>query len=54
MLSYQWDDQPLVKKIYDHLKDDGLPVWMDIEGGVTGNINDAWVQSDVDSMFHLF
>lgn len=41
MLPYQWDDLPLVKKIYDHLKDDGLPVWMDIEGGVTGNINDA-------------
>ncbi|XP_054865917.1 uncharacterized protein LOC118469156 [Amphiprion ocellaris] len=41
MLSYQWDDQALVKKIYDRLKDDGLPVWMDIEGGVTGNINDA-------------
>eukprot|EP00064_Thunnus_orientalis_P005029 superscaffoldBa00000478_g5042 len=41
MLSYQWDDQALVKKIHDRLKDDGLPVWMDIEGGVTGNINDA-------------
>ncbi|XP_071359866.1 uncharacterized protein [Trachinotus anak] len=41
MLSYQWDDQALVKKIYNRLKDDGLPVWMDIEGGVTGNINDA-------------
>ncbi|XP_044045795.1 uncharacterized protein LOC122873304 [Siniperca chuatsi] len=41
MLSYQWDDQALVKKIYNHLKDDGLPVWMDIEGRVKGNINDA-------------
>ncbi|XP_019130430.1 uncharacterized protein LOC109142154 [Larimichthys crocea] len=41
MLSYQWDDQALVKKIYDRLKDDGLPVWMDIEGGVAGNINDS-------------
>ncbi|XP_051241151.1 uncharacterized protein LOC127354893 [Dicentrarchus labrax] len=41
MLSYQWDDQALVKKIHDRLKDDGLPVWMDIEGGVTGNINDS-------------
>ncbi|TWW58838.1 uncharacterized protein LOC130527091 isoform X1 [Takifugu flavidus] len=41
MLSYQWDSQDLVKKIYDSLKDDGLPVWMDIEGGVTGNINDS-------------
>ncbi|XP_036372463.1 uncharacterized protein LOC118769463 [Megalops cyprinoides] len=41
MLSYQWDDQALVKKVYDRLKEDGLPVWMDIEGGVSGNINDA-------------
>lgn len=41
MLSYQWDDQALVKKIYQRLKGDGLPVWMDIEGGVTGNMNDA-------------
>ncbi|XP_036951968.1 uncharacterized protein LOC119018419 isoform X1 [Acanthopagrus latus] len=36
-----WDDQALVKKIYNRLKDHGLPVWMDIEGGVTGNINDS-------------
>lgn len=41
MLSYQWDDQALVKKIYKRLRDDGLPVWMDVEGGVTGNINDS-------------
>ncbi|KAJ3615332.1 hypothetical protein NHX12_018900 [Muraenolepis orangiensis] len=41
MLSYQWDDQTLVKRIYDRLVEDGLPVWMDIEGGVSGNINDA-------------
>ncbi|XP_030208076.1 uncharacterized protein LOC115540710 [Gadus morhua] len=41
MLSYQWDDQPLVKRIHDRLIEHGLPVWMDIEGGVTGNINDA-------------
>ncbi|KAG5848464.1 hypothetical protein ANANG_G00098730 [Anguilla anguilla] len=41
MLSYQWDIQALVKRVYDRLKEDGLPVWMDIEGGVSGNINDA-------------
>ncbi|XP_072239795.1 uncharacterized protein [Leuresthes tenuis] len=41
MLSYQWDNQALVKKVYQRLKEAGLPVWMDIEGGVTGNINDA-------------
>ncbi|CAL8330607.1 unnamed protein product [Merluccius merluccius] len=41
MLSYQWDDQALVKRVYDRLVEDGLPVWLDIEGGVKGNINDA-------------
>ncbi|XP_061840112.1 uncharacterized protein [Nerophis lumbriciformis] len=42
MLSYQWDDQALVLKVYQRLREDGLPVWMDVqEGGVTGNINDA-------------
>ncbi|KAG7264449.1 hypothetical protein CRUP_022311 [Coryphaenoides rupestris] len=41
MLSYQWDDQALVKRIHDRLVEAGLPVWMDIEGGVRGNINDA-------------
>lgn len=41
MLSYQWDDQALVKRVFDRLTEDGFTVWMDIEGGVSGNINDA-------------
>lgn len=41
MLSYQWDSQDLVRKVYSRLRDDGLPVWMDVEGGVTGNVNDS-------------
>lgn len=41
MLSYQWDNQALVKKVYERLSEHGLLVWMDIEGGVTGNINDS-------------
>ena len=40
MLSYQWDLQDLVKRVYQSLKDRGLPVWMDCEGGMSGNIND--------------
>lgn len=40
MLSYQWDVQDLVKKVYDALRAQGLRAWMDIEGGVAGNIND--------------
>ena len=36
MLSYQWDTQELVKKVYQAISDKGVNVWMDIEGGVTG------------------
>ena len=41
-LSYQWDIQDIVKKVYKGLKDRGLPVWMDTEGGMSGNINDRF------------
>eukprot|EP00735_Rhodelphis_limneticus_P000311 TRINITY_DN1048_c0_g1::TRINITY_DN1048_c0_g1_i1::g.29949::m.29949 TRINITY_DN1048_c0_g1::TRINITY_DN1048_c0_g1_i1::g.29949 ORF type:complete len:672 (+),score=240.25,TIR_2/PF13676.1/5.7e-06,TIR_2/PF13676.1/0.0017,TIR_2/PF13676.1/3.3e-16,TIR/PF01582.15/3,TIR/PF01582.15/5.4e+03,TIR/PF01582.15/0.096,DUF237/PF03072.9/8.7,DUF237/PF03072.9/2.9,DUF1863/PF08937.6/4.3e+03,DUF1863/PF08937.6/6.4e+03,DUF1863/PF08937.6/0.11 TRINITY_DN1048_c0_g1_i1:88-2103(+) len=41
MLSYQWAVQDLVKKIHDGLKDRGIPVWFDIAGDMTGNINTA-------------
>ena len=41
MLSYQWDKQKDVKDVYAGLKAQGFPVWMDVEGGMSGNINDA-------------
>eukprot|EP00116_Pleurobrachia_bachei_P011264 sb/3471526/ len=44
MLSYQWDSQELVKKVYAAIKEKGVNVWMDIEGGVTGNINEAMAE----------
>lgn len=34
MLSYQWDVQDLVIKVYDRLKEHGINVWMDIRGGM--------------------
>ncbi len=40
MLSYQWDNQDTVKEVYAGLKAAGFPVWMDIEGGMAGNINE--------------
>lgn len=40
MLSYQWDIQDTVKHVFEGLKSMGIPVWMDIEGGMKGNIND--------------
>lgn len=41
MLSYQWDIQDTVKHVFEGLKSMGIPVWMDIEGGIKGNINDS-------------
>lgn len=44
MLSYQWDNQTLVEKVYNALRSQGLKAWMDIKGGVSGNINDRYGQ----------
>ena len=37
MISYQWDVQPLMKKVRDALKEEGYNVWIDIDaiGGST-------------------
>ena len=45
MLSYQWDHQKLVEEVYNALEAQGLPVWMDIKGGMKGNINDRYGSS---------
>lgn len=39
MLSYQWKNQALVSKIYDILREKGIPAWMDIKGGMGDNPN---------------
>ncbi|CAF4797410.1 unnamed protein product [Rotaria sp. Silwood1] len=39
MLSYNWNSQALVSKIHDILIDEGIKVWMDINGGMGDNIN---------------
>ena len=41
MLSYDWSVQELVKQIHDALQGQGFPVWMDITGGMQGNIYDS-------------
>lgn len=43
MLSYQWDTQSLVQKVYDAIRAQGLKAWMDIHGGIKGNINERSV-----------
>jgi hypothetical protein len=41
MLSYQWDNQKLVEKVYNYLKQaQKLPVWMDVHGGMQNNVFD--------------
>ena len=38
MLSYNWNDQELVTKIYKKLSDQGIQCWMDIHGGMKVNM----------------
>ncbi|XP_033099244.1 p53-induced death domain-containing protein 1-like [Anneissia japonica] len=50
MMSYQWDDQPMVKKIADRLKQHGYNVWIDIEkmhGFIFDTMADAVKNADV-------
>lgn len=44
MLSYQWDSQELVKKIHRALTERGVTCWLDIAGGMKGNINSAMAE----------
>ena len=41
MLSYQWNNQELVKRVADVLKQKNIPIWFDIAGDMKGNINAA-------------
>jgi hypothetical protein len=41
MLSYQWGDQQMVKQVAAFLKKKEVLVWLDIDGGMKGNINQA-------------
>ena len=34
MLSYNWESQELVKKVYEYLIKKDISVWMDIKGGM--------------------
>jgi len=44
MLSYQWNIQSLVEKVYQGLRHLGINAWMDVHGGVKGNINDSMAE----------
>ena len=43
MLSYQWNVQSLVEQVFQGLRHLGINAWMDVHGGITGNINDRLV-----------
>lgn len=40
MLSYQWNKQDLAEQVYKGLRSHGINAWMDVHGGVKGNVND--------------
>eukprot|EP00808_Paulinella_micropora_P029771 g50912.t1 len=44
MISYQWGSQDLVKKIHKELVARGVRMWLDIAGGMKGNINSAMAE----------
>lgn len=39
--SYQWDNQDLVRKIYEDMSMRNIATWFDIWGSMQGNTNEA-------------
>ena len=39
--SYQWDDQNLVRQVYEDMRMREVRTWFDIWGSMQGNANDA-------------
>jgi len=44
MLSYQWNTQELAEQVYQGLRSHGINAWMDVHGGVKGNVNDSMAE----------
>ena len=44
MFSYQWDVQEAVKKAREGLAAEGVPCWMDIDGGMKSDIFDSMAE----------
>lgn len=44
MLSYQWDNQEMVKQVFEQLEGLGFDCWMDIED-MSGNINERMAEA---------
>jgi hypothetical protein len=41
MCSYQWDNQDMVRKVYEDMLMREVPTWFDIWGSMHGNTNNA-------------
>lgn len=54
MLSYQWNKQDLAEKVYQGLRSQGINAWMDVHGGVKGNINDRYVTVEISDGLLIF
>ena len=39
--SYQWDNQPFVREVYEDMLMREIPTWFDIWGSMQGNANEA-------------
>ena len=50
MLSYNWGVQNLVRTVYEYIESRDIPVWMDIKGGIHGNINAAMAEGVENAM----
>ena len=53
MLSYQWDSQELVKKVFTKLEKLGFDAWMDLQD-MSGNINDAMAAGETSSTILMY
>jgi hypothetical protein len=42
MLSYNWNSQVIVSKIYQILKDENISIWFDIQGDMKDNIYERY------------
>jgi hypothetical protein len=42
MLSYNWNSQTIVSKVYQILKDENIPIWFDIQGDMKHNIYERY------------
>lgn len=53
VFSYPKNHQELVLKIYHHLKNENLPVWIDIQDGINNNIYQRYLTRTKTNFFRI-